>query len=65
MINKYGLYVLSGLSLLFSVYGTYLKVNHFENGNLFLIISVFITTIFLLYLLAYIKKLRKNQQENK
>lgn len=65
MINKYGLYILSGLSLLFSVYGAYLKVNYFENGNLFLIISVFVTTFFLLYLLVYIKKLRKDLQKNK
>lgn len=64
MINKFGLYALSISAFLFSVYGAYLKVNYFENGNFFLIISVFVTTILFLYLLVYLKKIRKNQQKN-
>jgi len=61
MGNKYVLLVLGLLSAFFSIYGGYLKTNHIENGNLFLIISVFITPLFLLSLLLYIKNLRKKQ----
>lgn len=65
MINKYGLYLLSILALSFSFYGAYLKINSLENHNLFLLISAFSTTILMIYLLLYIKQLRKNQQNEK
>ncbi len=54
--------VLALMSAFFSIGGGYLKTNHLAYGNLFLIISVFITPIFLLSLLMYIRKLRKKQE---
>lgn len=61
MGNKYVLLTLGLLSVFFSIYGGYLKMNKIENGNIFLIISVFITPLFLISLLLYIKRLRKKQ----
>ena len=65
MVNKYGLYILSGLAIFFSIFGAYLKPVNEEMGDVFLIISVFTTTIFLIYLLFYIKKIRNELKELK
>jgi len=47
--------VLGLLTIFFSIYGAYLKINHLENGNLFLIISVCIAPLFVLSLAFFIK----------
>jgi len=70
MGNKYLLLILSLLTtvlglltIFFSIYGAYLKINHLENGNLFLIISVCIAPLFVLSLAFFINKILKKKQK--
>ncbi len=54
--------VLGLLTMFFSIYGAYLKINHLENGNLFLIISVCIAPLFVLSLAFFINKILKKNK---
>ncbi|HPX76739.1 MAG TPA: hypothetical protein PLW77_09160 [Bacteroidales bacterium] len=54
--------VLGLLTMFFSIYGAYLKINHLENGNLFLIISVCISPLFVLSLAFFINKILKKNK---
>jgi hypothetical protein len=65
MINKYGLYILSGSALFFSIFGAYMQTVNERDGNMLILLSVFTTTMFLIYLLLYIKKIRKELQNKK
>ena len=61
MKSKYAPIIFGILSLIFGIYGGYAKTVGKPNGNLFLIIGVFLTPFFLSSLLLYIKDLRRKQ----